>query len=90
MVFSLQMYTFIIFLFICSIRGFLISSMILAANLGFLLSFILGTYIHIFAISIFIIVLAALFEISLVFLPETPLFLIKQGKIDVIILNIFL
>lgn len=61
-----------------NIRGCLTSSMVLAANFGFLLSFILGTYVSIFAISIFIIVLAVLFELSLLLLPESPTFLIKQ------------
>lgn len=85
MIFSLHIYAPLNqhFLSICSIRGFLISSMILAANFGFLISFILGTYVNIFSISIFIIVLAVLFEISLFFMPESPTFLIKQGKIDV-------
>lgn len=57
--------------------------MILAANFGYLFAFILGTYINIIAISQFTILLAVLFEISLFFLPETPLVLMKQGKIAV-------
>lgn len=63
--------------------------MILAANFGFLLSFVLGTYVSIFAISIFIIGLAVMFELSLLLLPESPTFLIKQGNMAVSIEQLF-
>lgn len=61
--------------------------MILAANFGYLFAFILGTYHNIFAISQFIILLAVLFEIALFFMPESPIFLIRKGKIAVSVLN---
>lgn len=66
-----------------SVRGFLVSTLVLSENVGMLLAFVIGNSFEYPAIPIFSIVLLTLFAILLYFIPESPLFLLKQDKIKV-------
>lgn len=75
-----------LFLFECAddgIRGILGATFVLSSNVGILLAFIFGHYFDYDVTPKLVIGLTCLFAISMIFFPETPLTLVKQGKIDV-------
>lgn len=65
------------------IRGVLGSSVTLFLHFGLLLAFLFGNYCSYYFPSIFMIALTVLFAILFWFMPETPIFLVKQNKIFV-------
>lgn len=65
------------------IRGLLITSHILTENLGMLIGYVIGAFFDFSAIPIFGIVLAIASAILIYFLPETPIFLVKNNRMDV-------
>lgn len=62
------------------VRGALISTLVLFETIGMLLAFTIGHFCDFYAIPLFSIVLLAVFGVSLCFLPESPLFLMKINK----------
>lgn len=67
----------------CSIRGTLLSTLYAVENLGVLLAYIIGEYFQFYAMPLFSIILIAAFAILLLFVPESPIFLIRANKIEV-------
>lgn len=65
------------------IRGFLTSSQVLMENIGMLTGYVIGAFCDFYAIPIVAITLAIASAILIYLLPETPIFLVKQGKTDV-------
>ena len=65
------------------IRGILGSTFVLSSNMGILLAFIFGHYFDFYAPPKFVIALTSFFAIAMLFFPETPLTLVKHGKIAV-------
>lgn len=65
------------------VRGRLVSTLILSETTGILLAYIIGNYFDFYAIPKFAIALTTIFVVSLYFLPETSLFLMKQNKVKV-------
>lgn len=65
------------------VRGTLCSSLVLTENIGILMAFILGNYCDFYMIPKFIIALTILFGVLLLFFAESPIFLVKQNRIDV-------
>lgn len=66
-----------------SIRGTLLSALYAVENLGVLLAYIIGEYFKFYAMPLFAIILIAAFAILLLFIPESPIYLIRKNKIDV-------
>lgn len=58
------------------------SFFVFALSSGFLLIFIVGTYVDFFTVPLIILVLPIIFVISIVFLPDTPASLISRKKND--------
>lgn len=48
-----------------------------------LLAYIIGNYLDYYAIPIFTIALTVIYTILIPFLPEAPIFLVRQNKIEV-------
>lgn len=67
-----------------SVRGTLVSTLILMETAGILLAYIIGNYCDFYTIPMFAIALTTVFATTLYFLPESSLFLLKQQKINVI------
>lgn len=65
------------------VRGVIGSTVVLSANMGFLLAFTLGTFCDFYTTPLFVIGLTMVYAVCFVFFPETPVFLMKQGKISV-------
>lgn len=59
------------------------SAVIVGINVGLPIGFVLGAYFDYAVIPISAIALATLFGVMFFFLPETPLYLVKQNKISV-------
>lgn len=68
---------------IFSVRGVLGSTFTLTCNFGILLSFIFGSFFDFYTTPKFVILLTIVCGILLFFLPESPLFLVKQNKLSV-------
>lgn len=66
-----------------SIRGALVTILTLGEFFGFMLTFILQHYFGFYAIPKFVVAVMLIFAGLFVFFPESPLFLIKQNRIDV-------
>lgn len=66
-----------------SVRGALGSILILIINFAILLTFIMGTYCDYFTTPKFVIALTVLFFALFISFPESPLFLMKQNKVEV-------
>lgn len=66
-----------------SVRGSIVSSLVLLENFGILIAFILGHFCDFHTTPMIVIVLIAVCTILLYFFPETPTFLVKQNKISV-------
>lgn len=64
-------------------RGILGSTFVLSSNFGILLAFFSGQYFSFNVAPEFVIVLTTIFAIAMLFFPETPLALVKHGKIAV-------
>lgn len=73
----------ITFFAIFSVRGFLGSSVLFSYNLGMLLEFVLGAYFDYYTAPKIVIGITIVCVISLCYFPETPSFLLKQGKVSV-------
>lgn len=73
-----------------SIRGAVVSSLVLSESLGMCLAFIFGHYFEFHMVPIFVISLMALFSVLLFFFPESPTFLVKQHQMLVCKKSIFL
>lgn len=65
------------------IRGFLTSTHVLTENIGILLGYVIGGFFDYYAIPLVSIIIAIASGILIYFLPETPLFNVKQNKIEV-------
>lgn len=68
---------------IFSIRGAFLSAVYTTENLGFLIAYTFGNYFDYYAMPLFAIVLTSVYTILILFLPETPIFLMRQNKVDV-------
>lgn len=68
-----------------SVRGSLGSLLILNCNAGILLAFILGNYLSYDTQAIILACLPILFFITFSFFPESPMYLMKSGKEEVIL-----
>ena len=66
-----------------SIRGALVSTVVVSGHIGVVISFVLGAYSEYISYPILAIALTLLFDVIFVFFPETPIFLIKQNRIAV-------
>ncbi|XP_055302942.1 facilitated trehalose transporter Tret1-like [Sitodiplosis mosellana] len=64
------------------VRGTLGSTLVLIANMGILLAFVLGNFCNFYTTPKVIIALTIVFEISFCFFPESPKFLLKQNRIS--------
>lgn len=69
--------------FLCSIRGTIVTTLVLTENFGMLTSYIIGTYYDFYVAPKVMIVLTVIFGVLLLFFPESPTFLVKQNKLDV-------
>lgn len=67
-------------------RGVLSSTFTFANVFGVLLGCTIGSLFKVYATLLVGIILVIIFGVSIVFLPETPLFLLKQNKIFVSII----
>lgn len=76
---------FIIF----SIRGRFGSYFALTMNFGILLSFIIGSYLPYEDVPYVLMVFPILYFFGVFYLPDTPMFLLKKGKIEVYILILY-
>lgn len=65
------------------VRGVLGSTLVLTANMGILLAFVLGNYCDYTMTPKVVIALTVLFVILFSFFPESPSFLMKQNQISV-------
>lgn len=70
-----------------SVRGTLVSTLILMETFGILLAYIIGNFCDFYTIPKFAIALTTIFATALYFLPESSLFLLKQQKINVITIH---
>lgn len=66
-----------------NIRGALGSLFILSQNMGYLLVYVAGDLLSFTALLWICTALPAVFLVGFIFMPETPVFLVKQGKIEV-------
>lgn len=81
---------FVRIFYIRSIRGVLVTTFALGEFIGYLMAFILQNYFGFYAIPKFIVSVLVIFACLFVFFPESPLFLVKQNKIDVSDVFVFL
>lgn len=66
------------------IRGAFLSSVYTSENLGFLIAYTIGHFFeNMSAMPIFAIALIAVYMFLILFLPETPIFLMRKNKINV-------
>lgn len=65
-------------------RGAMGSTIFVSGHVGVVLAFVFGTYFTYYSTPIFAIAVGVLFAFLLCFFPETPLFLAKQNKMEVI------
>lgn len=65
-----------------SIRGQLGSFLMFGVTGGMLLIFVLGAFLDIFTVPLVLLVLPAIFLVSVVFLPDTPTSLMSRNKYD--------
>lgn len=72
-----------LFHFSNSVRGRLGSLLMLCANSGFLFGFLAGYYLTYFTIPYFGIILSIVYLVSFTFFPETPSFLLRCKKEEV-------
>lgn len=68
---------------IFSIRGAFLSTVYTTENVGFLIAYTFGNYFDYYAMPLFAIALTATYTILIALFPETPIFLMRQNKIDV-------
>lgn len=62
-------------------RGFLLPSVSLALNFGIALAHLLGTYFHWAIVAMLACVCPVACFVLMLFVPESPTFLIKRGKV---------
>ncbi len=65
-----------------SIRGKLGSFVSLSINLGILLGFVAGHYLSFFTVPKYALGLSVLSFITMIFFPESPMFLLRKSKLD--------
>lgn len=66
-----------------SVRGVIVSTLVLTENFGILLGFTFGQIYSFHTTPLIVIAVIALFAILIYFFPETPTFLVKQNNITV-------
>lgn len=66
-----------------SVRGVIGSSFILSANFGMLFAFIIGNYFNFYMFPKVVIAIIIVYTVALLFIPESPAFLMKQNKVAV-------
>lgn len=66
--------------FVCSIRGALNGILETTINFGFIVSFLLGSYLTIWEQAKVYLIVPSIAAVLLFFLPESPVFLAKNGK----------
>lgn len=66
-----------------SVRGAFLSSVYTSENVGFLVAYTIGNYFGYYAMPLFAIVLIVIYMVLIALLPETPIFLMRQNKIEV-------
>lgn len=66
-----------------NIRGSLGSLLVLSQNIGILIMYVIGAYMNFYHVTYIAICVPVLVALTMLKAPETPEFLIKQGKIDV-------
>lgn len=64
-------------------RGFLLSTVYATENFGILIGYIIGNYFDYYAMPLFSIILISIYTILILILKESPIFLVRQNKIDV-------
>lgn len=64
------------------IRGFLSSSLVFMCNVGVLFAFVIGDFYSYHTAILIYTIFPLLFCIGVFFLPETPVFLIRNGKLN--------
>ncbi|KAG8248445.1 hypothetical protein J6590_040918 [Homalodisca vitripennis] len=62
------------------LRGFFGSFYMMFVNFGIMYSYVLGTYLHYYWLSIACIVIPLFFLLTFIWIPETPMFLLKNGQ----------
>lgn len=73
----------LIFIFFYRVRGTYCCLLVVFCNLGILLSFIMGSFISYAMTPIILLTLPIVFLLTFPFFPETPHFLIKNGRLEV-------
>lgn len=74
-----------------SIRGVITATHVLSQCIGSIIAYIFGSFLDYKAVPILVIVITVTYAVLIyLFLPETPLFLVKQGKIGVSCANIIM
>ena len=63
-----------------SVRGFLGSFLIFSINVGILMAFVAGTYLSFSLFHTLCLVFPVIFGISFFFLPESPVYLMRQNR----------
>lgn len=63
-----------------SIRGMLASILVLSVNSGILIAYILGALMSFRAFPVVVIVLAVLYFVTFIFMPESPVYLVRQNR----------
>lgn len=72
-----------------SIRGVITATHVLSGCIGSIIAYIFGSFLDYKALPILVIVITVTYAVLMyLFLPETPLFLVKQGKFAVSCANI--
>lgn len=65
-----------------SIRGILASILIFSLNSGILIAYILGGIISFRVFPVVIIALAVLYFVTFIFMPESPVYLVRQNRMN--------
>lgn len=65
-----------------SLRGTLSSLLLFSINIGILLAFVLGAYLSYFWFNIACMLFSAAFVGTFIFLPETPVYLVRQNRLE--------
>lgn len=72
-----------------SIRGALVSTIVVSGHVGVVISFILGAYSEYISYPILAIAFTLLFDVLFFWFPETPVFLVKHNRIAVCALLLY-
>lgn len=72
-----------VYLVVFRVRGTFLSALYTVENFGILLAYIIGNFFEFYAMPLVSIILTAIFATLLLFIPESPTFLVRKNKIDV-------